>query len=86
MAAYITPATQKDHVNTLIFRSTVNTVSAVYTNPMRSMFCYTANDALKRLGETSEYPHPILDNCFRRSVANEANRNLEYASVLAHQS
>jgi hypothetical protein len=42
------------------------------------MFCYTVNDALKRLRETAEYRHPLLDNCFRREVANEANRKLKY--------
>jgi Protein of unknown function (DUF3435) len=38
----------------------------------------TANDALKRLGELAGYRYPIHYYCFRRWVANEANRKLPY--------
>jgi Protein of unknown function (DUF3435) len=57
-----------------IFRSTVKTVSDISTHPTWPMLYRTANDALKRLGETAGYRHPIHYYCFRRWVVNEANR------------
>ena len=63
-----------------IFRSTVKTVSGISTHPTRPMLYRTANDALKRLGETAGYRHPIHYYCFRRWVANEANCKLKCTS------
>jgi hypothetical protein len=57
-----------------IFRSTVQTVSGVSTHPTHPMPYCVANDALKRLGEAAGYRCPIHFYCFRRWVANEANR------------
>ena len=69
---------KKSMLNTPIFRSTVQTVSSVRTHPTRPMLYRTANDALKRLGEIAGYRYPIHYYCFRRWVANEANRKLQY--------
>ena len=69
---------KKDMLNTPIFRGTVQTVSGVHTHPTRPMLYHTANDALKRLGEIAGYRYPIHYYCFRRWVANEANRKLQY--------
>src|SRR2546423_4836502 len=69
---------KKSTLNTPIFRSTVQTVSGVHTHPTRPMLYRTANDALKRLGEIAGYRYPIHYYCFRRWVANEANRKLQY--------
>src|ERR1700733_9165122 len=65
-------------LNTPIFRSTLQTVSGVHTHPTRPMSYSTANDALKGLGELAGYRYPIHCYCFRRWVANEANRKLPY--------
>jgi hypothetical protein len=67
---------KKSMFNTPIFRSTVQTVSGVHTHPTRPMFYSTANDGLKSLGELAGYRYPIHYYCFRRWVANEANRKL----------
>src|SRR5271155_306879 len=67
---------KKSMWNTPIFRSTVQTVSGVHTHPTRPMLYRTANDALKTLGELAGYRYPIHYYCFRRGVANEANRKL----------
>jgi hypothetical protein len=67
---------KKSMWNTPICRSTVQTVSGVHTHPTRPMLYYTANDALKRLGELAGYRCPIHYYCFRRWVANEVNRKL----------
>jgi hypothetical protein len=40
------------------------------------MLYHTAHDALKRLGELAGYRYPIYYYCFRRWMANEANRKL----------
>jgi Protein of unknown function (DUF3435) len=50
---------KKSMLNTPIFRSTVQTVSGVRTHPTRPMQYYTANDALKRLGELAGYHFPL---------------------------
>src|SRR5277367_1685889 len=67
---------KKSILNTPIFRSTIQTVSGVHTHPTRPMAYRTANDALKWLGELAGYRFPIHYYCFRRWVANEANRKL----------
>jgi hypothetical protein len=67
---------KKSKWNKPICRSTVQTVSGVHTHPTRPMLYHTANDALKRLGELAGYRYPIHYYCFRRWVANEANRKL----------
>jgi hypothetical protein len=69
---------KKSMLNTPIFRGTVQTVSGVHTHPTRPMLYHTANDALKRLGEIAGYRYPIHYYCFRRWVANEANRKLQH--------
>ena len=69
---------KKSKWNTPICRSTVQTVSGVHTHPTRPMLYHTANDALKRLGELAGYRYPIHYYCFRRWVANEANRKSKY--------
>jgi Protein of unknown function (DUF3435) len=69
---------KKSMWNTPIFRSTFLTVSGVHTHPTRLMLYRTANDALKRLGEMAGYRYPIHFYCFRRWVANEANRKWKY--------
>jgi hypothetical protein len=69
---------KKSMWNTPIFRSTFLTVSGVHTYPTRPMLYRTANDALKRLGEMAGYRYPIHFYCFRRWVANEANRKWKY--------
>jgi Protein of unknown function (DUF3435) len=69
---------KKSMWNTPIFRSTFQTVSGVHTHPTRPMLYRTANDALKRLGEMAGYRYPIHFYCFRRWVANEANRKWKY--------
>jgi hypothetical protein len=68
---------KKDMLNTPIFRGTVQTVSGVHTHPTRPMLYHTANDALKRLREIAGYRYPIHYYCFRRWVANEANRKVQ---------
>jgi len=69
---------KKSMLSTPIFRSTVQTVSGVHTHPTRPMLYPIANEALKRLGEIAGYRYPIHYYCFRRWVANEANRKLQY--------
>jgi hypothetical protein len=64
--------------DTPIFRRTIRTVSGVYTHPTLPMQYHTANDALKRLGEIAGYQYAIHYYCFRRWVANEANRKSKY--------
>jgi Protein of unknown function (DUF3435) len=72
---------KKSMWNIPFFRSPVRTVSSVSTHPTRPILYRTANDALKRLGETAGYRHPIHYYCFRRWVANEANRKLKYTLI-----
>ena len=74
---------KKSMLNTPIFRSTVQTVSGVDTHPIRPMLYRTANDALKWLGELAGYRYAIHSYCFRRWVANEANRKLN-RTFLSH--
>ena len=59
-----------------IFRGTIRTESDMSTHPARPMSYRAANSALKRLGEIAGYRYPIHYYCFRRWVANEANRKL----------
>jgi len=72
---------KKSMHNIPIFRSTVQTESGVFTHPTRPMSYPAANNALKRLGEIAGYRYPIHYYCFRRWVANEANRELKYYLV-----
>lgn len=67
---------KKSMLNTPTFRSTVQTVSGVDTHPIRPMLYRTGNDALKQLGELAGYRYAIHSYCFRRWVANQANRKL----------
>src|SRR5438270_13606040 len=69
---------------TSIFRRTIRTVSGVYTHPTLPMQYHTANDALKRLGEIAGYQYAIHYYCFRRWVANEANRKSKYIPSIAY--
>lgn len=69
---------KKSMQNIPIFRGTVRTESGVSTHPTRPMSYRAANNALKRLGEIAGYRYPIHYYCFRRWVANEANRKLKY--------
>jgi hypothetical protein len=48
------------------------------------MLYRTGNDALKRLGELAGYRYAIHSYCFRRWVANEANRKLNHLFYLAY--
>ena len=50
---------KKDMWNTPIFRSTVQTVSAIHTHPTRPMLYHTANNYLKRLGEIAGYRYRL---------------------------
>ena len=72
---------KKSMWNTPIFRSTVQTVSGVHTHLTRPMLYRTAINALKQLGESAGYRHPIHYYCFRRWVANEANRKLRHPPI-----
>jgi hypothetical protein len=74
---------RKSMWNTPICRSTVQTMSGVHTHPARPMPYCTANDALKRLGEVAGYGYLIHYYCFRRWVANEANRKLKFPLYLS---
>ena len=65
---------RKSMHNIPIFRSTVWTASGVVTHPTQPGSFHSASDDLKRLGEVAGYRHPIHFYCFRRWVANEANR------------
>jgi Protein of unknown function (DUF3435) len=65
---------KKSIYNIPIFRSTVRTASGVVTHPTLPRSYHSASDDLKRLGEVAGYRHPIHFYCFRRWVANEANR------------
>jgi hypothetical protein len=69
---------------TSIFRRTIRAVSGVYTHPTLPMQYHTANDALKRLGEIAGYQYAIHYYCFRRWVANEANRKSKYIPSIAY--
>jgi hypothetical protein len=73
---------KKSMSNTPIFRRTVQTVSGVNTHPTLPMLYRTANEALKRLGELAGFRYPLHLYCFRRWVANEANRKLSSTSRL----
>ena len=48
------------------------------------MLYRTGNDALKRLGKLAGYHYAIHSYCFRRWVANEANRKLNRTFYLAY--
>jgi hypothetical protein len=65
---------KKSMHNISIFRSTVRTASGVVTYPTQPRSYHSASDDLKRLGEVAGSRHPIHFYCFRRWVANEANR------------
>jgi hypothetical protein len=60
--------------NIPIFRSTVRTASGVVTYLILPRSYHSASDDLKRLGEVAGYRYLIHFYCFRRWVANEANR------------
>ena len=64
--------------DTPIFRRIIWTASGVYTHPTLPMLYHIANDALKQLGEIAGYQYAIHYYCFRRWVANEANRKSKY--------
>jgi hypothetical protein len=53
---------------------TVRTASGVVTHPTQPGSYHSASDDLKQLGEVAGYRHQIHFYCFRRWVANEANR------------
>ncbi len=79
---------KKSMWDTPVCRKPVQTTSGVYTHPTQPMGYRTASDALKQLGELAGYRHPIHYYCFRRWVANAANRKLNFipASLLHNPS
>jgi hypothetical protein len=72
---YVLPLQFKKSIHNIrIFRSTVRTASGVVTHATQPRSYHSASDDLKQLGEVAGYRHPIHFYCFRRWVANEANR------------